>query len=429
MKTRFTITLLALSLIFAAKSTFAQAGSLDPTFGSGGIVETNFGSNTNNFGFYDAALAPNGDIVVAGTIENFNGQESPCVIVRYLPTGVLDSSFGTGGVVTLEASSFAGLSGILAVQSTGKILVLTIPEINGTFVTALQRLNINGQLDPTFGNDGLVVVNVPEPSPYAASPGLVLAQPDGKILVAGSATPPFRSKLPVLTVLSRYLSNGALDTSFGTGGSTSVVAVNAPTTLALLSGDGILVLDDVLGQLAQFNSSGALLSTPTGGTVLAVTQTRPATFQSNADYLIAGGTQGPFGRRNIEAIVDRFLVTGVADPSFSTLPINFGPNVPVVASGVGGIAVDSTGRIIIGGSFSSLSPATSVFGLARLEPNGGLDTTFGTAGGTVITQVGLESGIQKVLLQSNNEIVAVGITHVTNGSTTEDLAMARYRAQ
>src|SRR5271165_4439921 len=92
---------LAFCLIVDCSPAFAQAGSLDPTFGNGGIAVTNFGSNTNNFSFFDAALAPNGDIVVAGTIQNFSGQEAPCVIVRYLPTGVLDPSFGTNGIVTL----------------------------------------------------------------------------------------------------------------------------------------------------------------------------------------------------------------------------------------------------------------------------------------------------------------------------------------
>lgn len=431
MKTRITTVVLSLFLIFGAQSAFAQAGTLDPTFGNGGIVETNFGVNTNNFSFFDAALAPNGDIVVAGIIDNFDGQESPCVIVRYLPTGVLDSTFGTNGVVVLGASGFPSLAGILAVQSTGKILVLTEPEINGTFVTALDRLNLNGQLDSTFGTGGQILVDVTEPSPYLESPSMVLAQPDGKILLAGTATLPFRSKLTPLTVLSRYLTTGAPDTTFGSSGSSSVIAIETPTTIALLSGDGILALNDT-NQIAQFSPTGALLSTPTGGTVIAVKQTGPVTFQSNADFLVASGVQGPSGRKNIEATIDRTLVNGEADTSFASPEISFGPNVPVVSSGVSGIAVDSAGRVIIGGSFSALAepstPATSEFGLARVESNGTLDTTFGSEG-TVTTVVGLESGIAAVLAQPNNEIVAVGITHVTIGSTSEDLALARYRAQ
>jgi uncharacterized delta-60 repeat protein len=428
-KTSVPVAVLSLVLLFAAQSAFAQAGSLDPTFGSGGIVEANFGANGAAFTYYDSALAPNGDIIVAGIIGTFNGQESPAVLVRYLPTGALDNTFGSGGIVSLGASGFPALSGILAIDSSNRILVLTEPEINGTFVTALQRYATTGQLDYTFGTGGQVVVNVPEPSPYAAaSPSLVLAQPDGKILLAGTATLPFRSKLTPLTVLSRYLSTGAPDTTFGTGGSVSIIAIETPTTLALLSGDGILVLNDV-NQIAQFSSSGALLSAPTGGTVTAVTLSGPVTFQSNADFLVGTGVQGPFGRKNIEAVIDRFLVSGGSDPTFTSTEIMYGPNVPVVASGIGGIAEDSSGRIIIGGSFSSVSPATSEFGLARVTSTGALDTTFGT-GGTVTTTVASDSGIAKILLQSNGEIVAVGTTRIpANGTTVESIAIARYKAQ
>jgi Domain of unknown function (DUF5122) beta-propeller len=123
--------------------------------------------------------------------------------------------------------------------------------------------------------------------------------------------------------------------------------------------------------------------------------------------------------------VHRFLVNGTADAWFSSPEISFGPDAPVVSSGVSSIIVDSTGRILIGGSFSSLSPAPSEFGLARVEANGTLDPTFGSDG-TVTTEVGLESGIGKLLRQTNGDIVGVGITHVTTGSTTEDLAIARY---
>ena len=431
MKTSVTAATLSLCLLLATSTAFAAAGSLDTTFGSDGIVETNFGSNTNNFQFTDAALAPNGDIVVAGTVSNIvNDTGDNCVIVRYLPNGTLDSSFGTDGVVILSSTQFASLSGIIAVQSNGQILVLTVPEINGTFVEAMQRFNINGTPDATFGTGGVVPINVPVPPPYGGDISLILAQPDGKILLSGAAFPPFKSTLPQLTLLARYLSNGSLDTTFGTGGIVSKVAIGEPTTLAVLSGDGIMALNEV-GQFAQFTSAGVLLSTPTGGTVTTVTessQTQTSTFQPNGEYLVQNSVDGPFGRRNILATLTRFKVNGTVDSTFASPEISYGPNVPVVASGVSGIAVDSTGRVIIGGSFSSLSPATSEFGLARVEANGILDPTFG-CGGTVTTQVGLLSGIGKVLLQSNGEIVAVGITHVTTGSTTEDLALARYLAQ
>jgi uncharacterized delta-60 repeat protein len=435
-KNGYTALVLSLTLSIGTGSAFAKAGSLDPTFGSDGIVETNFGANTNNFQFVDAVLAPNGDIVVAGYVFNLTEEEGETpVLLRYLPSGAVDPSFGTDGVVTLPATtgfadSNVSSSGVLAVQANGDVLVLTIPEVNGAFVLAMQRFTVSGQPDTTFGSDGLVVTNFPAPSGFSADPSMLLAQPDGKILLAGTAFPPFKSKLPQHTVLGRYLASGALDTSFGSAGFTSVVSIGTPTPLGLISGDGILTVNDE-GQLAQFSSSGALLSTPVGGTVVAITQsqqTNPSTFQTNGKYLVESGTQGPFGRRNVLAAVSRFLVSGAVDTTFVAAPISFGPDTTVVSSGVGNIVVDASGRILVGGTFSTLSPASSEFGLARLQSNGSLDTTFGT-GGTVTTTVGTLSGIGKLLLQSNGSIVAVGVTHVTTGSTTEDLAIARYLAQ
>jgi uncharacterized delta-60 repeat protein len=418
----------SLSLFGAFTSAFAAAGSLDPTFGNAGKVDTDFGPNGNNFSFADAVLAPNGDIVVAGTVANLDGQQSTCVVVRYLPSGALDSSFGGDGMVTLPAQFFASLFGGMAVQPDGKILVLTQPEINNTFVIALLRLNNNGDLDPTFGSAGQVIVKFPAPATFAASPNLVLAQPDGKILLAGSATPPFRSKLTPQTVLARYLSNGTLDTTFGSGGFSSAVAISTPSTLALLSGDGILALNSS-EQLAQFTSAGALLKTPTGGTVIAVKRSvTPQTFLSNAEDLEAGIVQGPFGRRNIDAVISKFQVSGVADPSFASPAITFLPNGGNVQSGVGSIALDSQGRIALGGAVATVG--TSTWALARLQPNGNLDTTFGS-GGVVTTQVGLGGFIGIIFVQPDNKILAIGEVQVSKdtNNTLEDLAIVRYLAQ
>jgi uncharacterized delta-60 repeat protein len=426
-KVRFAAAALSLLTLVATNPALGQAGSLDPTFGSGGIVITNFGVNENNFQFVDAALAPNGDIVVAGTVSMAaDGVANSNDIIRYLPSGALDPSFGTGGIETLSAPYFASTSGVLSVQSNGQILILTQVEVNGTLEVALERLNTNGQLDPTFGSAGIVITNFPAPADEAASPNLVLAQPDGKILLAGEATPDFRSKATPETILARYLSNGALDTTFGSGGIVTATAIGTPSTLALLSGDGILVSSG--GEPEQFTSTGTLLGTPTGGTVIAVKVTGATTFQPNADFLITGAVRGPFGKTNDDSIIERFLVNGTADSTFASPDISFGPNGVEVDSLAFAIAVDSQGRVIVGGIYES--PSSDPWGLARVNSNGALDTTFGS-GGTVTTPVGLEGFISLLLIQPNNEIVAVGEAQVSKNtdSTMEDLALARYTAQ
>lgn len=428
MKAVFTHAALSLCLIASTSIATAQAGTLDPTFGVGGIVNTSFGANENNFQLVDAALAPNGDIVVAGTVSNLaEGETQSNDIVRYLPNGSLDASFGTGGIVTLAASYFASPTGVVTVEANGQILVLIQVEVNGALVVALERLNTNGKPDTAFGSGGQVIVNFPAPATEVASPSIVLAQPDGKILLAGGATPPFRSKLSPQTVLGRLLANGSLDTSFGSGGFASAVAISTPNTLALLSGDGILAMNSN-GQLAQFSSTGALLAAPIGGTVTAVKVAGASTFQPNGDSLLATSTQGPDGRRNTDTILERFLGSDALDTTFASPEISFGPNGGNVESSAFGIGVDSVGRVIVGGQF--VTTGNGIWGLARVSSNGSLDTTFGT-GGTVSTQVGLEGFANVILVQPNNEIIAVGEAQVSKdtSNTMENLALARYRAQ
>ncbi len=209
---------MSLCLMAACSPAFAQAGTLDPTFGKHGIAQTNFGSG-NAFAFSEAALAPNGDIVVSGDLIS-SGELG--AVVRYLPSGAIDSSFGNNGVLTLPPPS-QFLSGTsftagVTIQTDGKMLVLfgAFNRSGTASEFVLLRRNTNGQPDTTFGNGGQASLNVPLPSGYVAvGINLVQVQTDGKILLGGVVTPPNRSKLPLLTFLGRFLANGVLDKSFG----------------------------------------------------------------------------------------------------------------------------------------------------------------------------------------------------------------------
>jgi uncharacterized delta-60 repeat protein len=124
--------LLALSLASAIPAN-AAAGSLDPTFGKGGVAEANVGFPVA------AALQPDGKIVVL-TLED--------KVVRFLSNGSLDTSFGNGGSV---ATGFATSPVALALQSDGKIVLAG--RLNNTTenVFAVARLNANGSVDTAFG--------------------------------------------------------------------------------------------------------------------------------------------------------------------------------------------------------------------------------------------------------------------------------------
>jgi uncharacterized delta-60 repeat protein len=399
------------SLAMSITPAFAQAGHLDPSFGTGGVVTNNAPFTS----FAGAAVAPNGDIVVAG------GVGGVATILRFLPNGTPDPSFGTGGVLSLPAPSsfFLGESFplALAVQSNGEILI-TYYAFNNTSTESeslLLRLTASGQPDTTFGSAGQVPLNFPVPASWSASATEILAQPDGKILVTGNITPPFRNHSAPLTLLARYLSNGALDSTYGTGGISEVVTpIDLPGSLALLSGDGLIALNTE-GTIvaAQFSSAGALASSLTGGTIIATSNLGDAVFQTNGEYLVSGGVPGTEGKTNIDATVSRFELNGTVDSTFQPPTIRFAPDAVETKTFLDAIAVDSAGRIVAAGELES---SNSGSGVARLNANGTLDSTFGSDGIGAIVSGFVDYA---VLVQTNNQIVMVS----GNGS------LARYLAQ
>jgi uncharacterized delta-60 repeat protein len=138
-------------------------------------------------------------------------------LARYRPDGQLDPTFGSGGKVVTDFGTPAHKSGrgaeprgaaALAIQGDDKIVVA-----GGTGSDfALARYRPDGQLDPTFGSGGKVVTDVgARPGSYERSGANAIAiQPDGKILAAGTGPHDF--------ALVRYTRDGRLDRSFGGGG-------------------------------------------------------------------------------------------------------------------------------------------------------------------------------------------------------------------
>jgi uncharacterized delta-60 repeat protein len=159
----------------------AAAGQLDPTFGRGGKVLTSFPTCVNFCSPSANAATPQSDgkIVVAGTINTASGTGFQSVLVRYTAKGALDSTFGTGGMAMLPASTPGGGFSALAIQSDGKILAGSAQTEKG-FIVA--RFNNNGTLDRSFGSAGLSIFGNHLPFPPVAES--LLIQPDGKIVLS-----------------------------------------------------------------------------------------------------------------------------------------------------------------------------------------------------------------------------------------------------
>jgi uncharacterized delta-60 repeat protein len=408
------------ALALTPSLTMAAPGSLDPTFGKSGIVNTSFGVDVRPSA---AALQPNGDIVVAVTVGD---NPTSAALVRYLPNGTLDASFGTGGIVTEMFQNQVNGTGGVIIQPDGKIVLeVTAGNTAGTVLESLLvRFNSNGTFDTSFGSGGQVVLTYPAPSPYSASPIVTLLEPNGDFLVLFSLTPPFRNHSPDLTALARYTSNGKLDSTFGTAGDSAAVSIGGiPSDMAVLTnGDTLVRVNPAI--ISEFSSTGTLLPSVTAGTV-AVTSQGTAQFLANSDFLSLAAVQGSQIRRDIDSEVLRFLPNGTEDATFQPSIFDFAP----VGAGVGSIAeamaVAPNGQIAVSGEAVTAQNSSLGFGVARLNSNGSLDTTFGN-GGIVITDFPSGGQALAVLVQPNGNIVAVGQVFPVGEIS---LGLVRYTAQ
>jgi len=125
------------SLMGYFKLLFAQPGSLDNTFGTGGKLTTDFGSS-DDLG-YSVALQTDGKIIVAGRSNNGLDDFGLC---RYNTNGTLDNTFGTGGKLTTDFGNSSDEGRSVAIQSDGKIVVTG--GSNGDFALACYNNVVTG---------------------------------------------------------------------------------------------------------------------------------------------------------------------------------------------------------------------------------------------------------------------------------------------
>ncbi|TMA94304.1 MAG: hypothetical protein E6J70_17450, partial [Deltaproteobacteria bacterium] len=206
-------------------------GSLDGNFGTGGKVTTAIGTASGGAAL---VLQPNGKLVAAGY--TFTGSRTQFALVRYLATGSLDTSFGTGGKVATPISSIDDEVSALVLQPDGKLVAAGYTDKGSNITFALVRYDADGSLDTSFGTGGKVTTPIGSIDDEAFA--LVL-QPDGKLVAAGYTS----SASNTAFALVRYNADGSLDTSFGTGGkvTTPIESIGNQVFALVLQPDGKLV--------------------------------------------------------------------------------------------------------------------------------------------------------------------------------------------
>jgi uncharacterized delta-60 repeat protein len=181
------------------------------SFGAKGKITQGF----LNRGAFALEFQPDGKLISVGASEGLNGR-AVFALARFHPDGSLDRSFGTGGMVTTDFGD-GGVAIAVVLQPDDKVVVAgttgiaNLPRTGGEWPCekfALARYLPSGTLDRSFGADGKVIGD------QCGRPMAVALQPDGKLIVAGRTIIGEHATF----TLARYLSDGTLDPTFGVGG-------------------------------------------------------------------------------------------------------------------------------------------------------------------------------------------------------------------
>jgi uncharacterized delta-60 repeat protein len=352
-------------------------GSLDPTFGSQGIVTL-----TASFPYAIAIQTDDKILVLNGPVAH---QTPP--VYRYSADGAADTSFGNDGVTStpLVDKTLTFERSAVALTADGKIVIASnvtdeaaTPPAN---LLMLERYNPDGSPDSSFGTGGFVFGDqgFTGDSILPSFDKELVCQPDGKIVV-----------LDKQKHIWRFNPDGSVDTQFGTDGELAVSAnwLAVQNDKLLFSSDQVYRLDaDGLADTTFGNGGGTVLNgiDPIGAANL------------SDDKIVIGG----YGQVGVG--VARILPNGALDPSFNvdgtadlTLPVDQYDYL------WGGFAFQSNGDILFGGRAQKDTKAGLLLG--RVRADGVFDPGFGD-GGLVIGEAGYDETVFDVDVQSGDRIV------------------------
>ncbi len=358
--------------------TLLSAGGLDLTFNGTGKQTVAFDiGDFKSDQAHSMAVQPDGKVVMAGAARVGPGNYD-FAVARLNSDGTPDMGFGTSGKRTFTAFNLTEVASGVVLQPDGKIVVAGFAEFSGNFDFVVARLNANGSTDNGFGLGGLRTIAFDVGGGKFDRLSGVALQPDGKIVVVGmievgSGSYDFG--------VARLNADGSLDPGFGAGGK---------STFGFSDGD---------------------YSNGDQATAIAV--------QPDGKIVVAGSTQFA---GSLDFVVARLNPSGAPDTLFGSgghriIPFNLGN---IKYDKLEAMALQPDGNIVLAGNVLDISDR--YFGVARLNAKGTLDIGFGS-GGKSYFDVGDREWLSAVAVQADGKIVMAGQAEVTMGNS--DFLVAR----
>ena len=393
-----------------------SSGVLDTSFGIDGEVVTDIATSVLSIEEAAAvATQSDGKIVVVGITSDLLSLETNIALVRYDADGVLDTTFGDNGQVTTDTGSISDVATSIAIQADGKIVVA---GTDGSDILVV-RYDSDGSLDAGFGVAGIVTVEISAGIDIANA---VQIQPDdGKIVIGGVSD---QGSAQEDFVLVRLNTDGSLDASFqGDGTVTTDLGAGTDdgiTDIVIRADDEEIIAvgtSDTSLAVVAYDSTGDLDATFSDDGILTTdlgteATANAVTLQTDDEILISGSVESSDGTET-DSIVVRIDPDGTLDTSFGTDGVVTADLSATSDDEFTAIAVTADGEILAAGDVVTVDAATdSDFVVVEYDSSGNLDASFGDEGIDVVDFSGTADVVTDMAVEDDGTIVLVGGTNV-----------------
>lgn len=402
---------LALSLFLGLVLTqvFAlAAGNLVASFGNAGAGWSMIDFGTEVDRANDIALQTDGKIVLTGSIYNLDSN-SDVALARLNPDGQLDTTFGSTGYLYTNFSAFDEHANAVAIQADGKIIIAGQTSSLGDIKVILARYNMNGELDTTFGDEGLVVTDLDEDFAIASS---IKIAPDGKIVIGGVNID--------YALFARYNTDGSLDETFSGDGHLTIDTINGSILGLVIDDAGNIVGVTSTGEkVIRLTSSGDLDTTfGTNGVVDIDKVGADIIAYPGNKYVVLTTSDDVYSPHLIRLNSDGSFDNTFDSDGIATMTLSY----PYFSGR--GLLVDGDGNIIYVGMVRNQPDFDYEAFIGKLTPSGSPDLSFSEDGYTTFDTGTWLDWFNGVVLTPDNQLITAG--YASGDTTSVDMLVVKY---